>query len=43
MGQGSTKFYAVPVGEKKEGESHAYRNPNNTDKLLDNFEGETTV
>ncbi|CAD8136283.1 unnamed protein product [Paramecium octaurelia] len=43
MGQGSSKFYAVPVGEKKDGESHVYRNPNNTQKLLDNFEGETTV
>ncbi|CAD8054344.1 unnamed protein product [Paramecium sonneborni] len=43
MGQGSSKFYAVPIGEKKEGESHVYRNPNNTEKLLDNFEGETTV
>ncbi|CAD8132100.1 unnamed protein product [Paramecium pentaurelia] len=43
MGQGQTKFYAVPIGEKKEGESHIYRNPNNTEKLLDNFEGETTV
>jgi long-chain acyl-CoA synthetase len=36
-------LYAVPIGEKKEGESHIYRNANSRDKLLDNFEGETTV
>lgn len=33
----------MPIEEKKDGESHVYRNPNNTEKLLDNFEGETTV
>ncbi|CAK71079.1 unnamed protein product (macronuclear) [Paramecium tetraurelia] len=43
MGQAQSLIYAVPVGEKKEGESNVYRNPTHVAKLLDNFEGEKTV
>ncbi|CAD8049638.1 unnamed protein product [Paramecium sonneborni] len=43
MGQTQSLVYAVPVGEKKEGESHIYRNPTHINQLLDNFEGERTV
>jgi len=35
--------YSIPVGEKKEGESHVYRHPLSINGLKDNLDGMNTL